>query len=219
MWGRAHDRIGYIAVFGMGGYSYGNIDAQIETLNDLLDEILAELADTDALILDISFNGGGYDFFGTEIAARFTDKKRLAFSKWPATAPQYRQQRYITPRTEKDADGTMYFKPVWLVTNDVTASAAEIFTMCMRSLPQVTTVGLHTEGALSDILQKTLPNGWGLGLSNEIYHDHEGICHEGPGVPPQIEMHIFDKDDVNRVGHAESMQRIVKMMLEKLDEN
>jgi carboxyl-terminal processing protease len=216
-WGRADDRIGYIAIFGMGGYSYGNTDDQVESLHEALNEILAALSDTDALILDISFNGGGSDLFSLEIASHFTDQKRLGFSKWPATEKQYRQDRYVTPYTEKDSEGTMYLKPVWLVTNDITASAAEIFTMCMRSMPQVRTIGLHTEGALSDILQKTLPNGWDLGLSNEIYTDHEGKCHEGPGVPPQIEMDIFNKDEVSKIGHAESMKKIVQIILNELE--
>ena len=216
VWGRPHDRIGYIAIDGMGGYSYGNTDSQVETLHESLNEILAKLADTDALIVDVAFNGGGSDLFSLEIASHFTDKRRLGFSKWPATEKQYRQDRYVIPHTEENSDATMYLKPVYLVTNDVTASAAEIFTMCMRSIPQVKTVGLNTEGALSDILVKQLPNGWELGLSNEIYTDHEGECHEGPGVAPQVEMEIFNHADVDKIGHAESMQKIVKMMLKDI---
>ena len=122
------------------------------------------------------------------------------------------------PHRELKDNGVMYMKPVYLVTNDVTASAAEIFTMCMRSLPNVTTVGLPGEGALSDVLSKTLPNGWELGLSNEIYVDHEGICHEGPGIPTDIPMEIFDHENIAAVGHAESMQKIVALVLKRLDE-
>ncbi len=211
IWGRTDDQVGYIAIFGMGGYSYGNNDSQLKELHKVLDEAINELADTDAMIIDVSFNGGGSDFFSMEIASHFADQRRLGFSKWPATEKQFHQDRFVAPRTEVDQQGAMYLKPVYLVTNDLTASAAEIFIMCMRAFPQVKTVGLYTEGALSDILPKSLPNGWELGLSNEIYTDHEGKCHEGPGVPPDFEMEIFNHNDISKIGHFESMQRITQM--------
>ncbi len=215
IWGRAHARVGYIKIFGMGGYTLGGTDSQTAELHKVLDVILTELADTEALIVDISFNGGGSDLFSTEIASHFTDKRVLGFSKWPDTRKQYRQARYVTPRTATDKNGVMYTKPIYLVTNDITASAAEIFTMCMRAMPHVTTVGIPTEGALSDILPKTLPNGWELGLTNEVYVDHEGACHEGPGVPPQIRMEIFDPKDIAKIGHAESIRKIVDMAIKR----
>jgi len=214
IWGRAHEKVGYIKIFGMGGYSYGGIDSQVTELHNTLDEILTELADTESLIIDISFNGGGSDLFSIEIASHFTAERRLGFSKWPDGRKQYRQDRYVTPYTERDKNGVMYLKPVYLVTNDITASAAEIFTMCMRSIPQVTTVGLPTKGALSDILPKTLPNGWDLGLTNEVYVDHKGVCHEGPGVPPQVRMDIFDPKDIVKIGHVESIKKVVKLALD-----
>ncbi len=217
IWGRAHDKIGYLCINGMGGYAIGDTDTQVKELHRSLNQILNELADTDALIIDISFNGGGSDLFSLEIAAHFADKKRIGFSKWPSHYEKYRQDRSVTPYVNPQGEPVNYDKPVFLVTNDVTASAAEIFAMCMRALPNVTTVGLPTEGALSDILSKNLPNGWSLGLSNEIYVDHEGICFEGPGVPPEIRMDIFDTKDISKIGHAESIDRIVKLALEKIN--
>ena len=213
IWGRPHEKIGYLFIGGMGGYTIGSIDSQTEELHKQLNHILSELNDTDALIVDISFNGGGSDLFSLEIASHFTEKKKLGFSKWPASNQEYRQDRFVVPYLEKNPEGTIYTKPIYLMTNDVTASAAEIFTMCMRSMPHVTTVGLATEGALSDVLPKTLPNGWELGLSNEIYVDHEGVCHEGPGVPPQINMPIFDPADITKIGHSESVMKVVEMAL------
>ena len=76
VWGRAHDRVGYLCIYGMGGFSYGNTDSQVDALNEALNEILSELSNTDALIVDVSFNGGGADLFSLEIASHFADKKR-----------------------------------------------------------------------------------------------------------------------------------------------
>ncbi|MFK7736305.1 MAG: S41 family peptidase, partial [Pirellulaceae bacterium] len=208
IWGRVHERVGYIAINGMGGYSYGAIDAQVAELHRVLNEVLSELSDTDALIVDIAFNGGGSDLYSMEIASHFTEERRLGFSKWPRDRKQYRLDRYVTPIRELDASAASYTKPIYLVTSDITASAAEIFTMCMRAMPQVTTVGMSTEGALSDVLFKSLPGEWELGLSNEIYVDHEGVCHEGPGVPPQIPIDVYDKDDITKIGHVEAIKKV-----------
>ena len=213
-WGRVGKNIGYLAINGMGGYSYGAIDAQVAALHNSLNDVLTELADTEALIVDISFNGGGSDLYSLEIASHFADQKRLGFSKWPRDRPQYRQDRFVTPIQESDLKAVSYTKPIYLVTSDITASAAEIFTMCMRSMPHVTTVGMATEGALSDVLSKTLPNGWEVGLSNEIYVDHLGVSYEGPGIPPQIAMDVFDQKDITRVGHTEAIKQVVALALE-----
>ena len=215
IWGRAHERVGYIAINGMGGYSYGSIDSQVDELHHVLNEVLSELSDTDALILDIAFNGGGSDLYSLEIASHFTEEKRVGFSKWPRDRTQYRLDRYVTPIRERDENAVQYLKPIYLVTSDITASAAEIFTMCMRAMPQVTTVGMSTEGALSDILFKSLPGEWELGLSNEIYVDHEGVCHEGPGVPPEVPIDVFDQADITKIGHVEAIKKVVDLALGK----
>lgn len=218
IWGRVDPKIGYVSISGMGGYSLGNTDSQVTALHETLNEVLTKLADTEAMIVDVSFNGGGSDLFSIEIASHFADQRRLGFSKWPRNRKQSRQDRYVTPYSTSHKDGAMYTKPIYLVTNDITASAAEIFTMCMQAMPHVTTIGLPTEGALSDILGKTLPNGWDLGLSNEIYVDHKGVCHEGPGVPPEIKMNIFDPEDITRVGHTEAIEKIAKIILKRIEQ-
>lgn len=72
---------------------------------------------------------------------------------------------------------------------------------------------------MSDILGKTLTNGWELGLTNEIYVDHKGICHEGPGVPPDTQMDIFDNADITKVGHAIAIQKLVQIALKSTEPN
>ena len=67
-------------------------------------------------------------------------------------------------------------------------SAAEIFSLAMMALPNVTRIGTPTYGILSDSLEKQLPNGWSLGLSNEVYVAADGNLYEGRGIPPNIEV-------------------------------
>ena len=195
----------------MGGYGIGDTDAQVAALHQGLDEVLTSLAETDAIILDVSMNPGGSDLFSLEIASHFADKKRIGFSKWPASFEEYRQDRMVTP----SVNGVIYLKPIYLMTSDVTGSAAEIFTMSMRAFPQVTTVGTATSGALSDVLDKTLPNGWSFHTSNEVYVDHEGVCYEGIGIPPKVEIELFEADDILKVNCHEAIAKVVKMALEQ----
>jgi len=211
VWGRVDDNIGYINIYGMGGYALGDTDRKVAALHKGLDEILTELSDAQALIVDITTNFGGSDLYSLEIAAHFADEKRIGFSKWPAAVEEYRTDRYVTPYCDTNPDGVMYLKPVYLVTSDLTVSAAEIFTMCMRAMPHVKTVGQATSGALSDVLDKTLPNGWAFHTSNEKYVDHEGVCYEGPGIPPAIEIDIFDPDDVTKVVHDKTITKVVQI--------
>jgi carboxyl-terminal processing protease len=74
-------------------------------------------------------------------------------------------------------------------------SAAEIFTMAMRALPNVTHVGQTTRGSLSDQLTKRLPNGWRLTLSNEVYLDATGAAWEGIGIPPEVPIQVFPEQE------------------------
>jgi C-terminal processing protease CtpA/Prc len=150
--------------------------------------IMVDLRSTNAMIIDVRVNHGGEDAFSLAIATYFTDQRRLAVSKFArsvfgATA---QVEAYIEP-----ANDTPYLNPVAVIGAPDTASAAEIFLMAMSSLPQTTLVGENSNGVLSDILSKTLPNGWEIGLSNEVYLDSVGVNHEVNGVPPTVTAPTF----------------------------
>ena len=211
-WGRMGD-IGYINVFGMGGFAdedSESIEDEIEAVHRIMDGVLEDLQDTKALIFDIALNQGGLDEVSLALASHFTNEKKLAYTKVAAGAASPPQPLYVLPTT-----GTRYLKPVVLFTSDITVSAAEIFTMAMRSLPSVTHMGDTTWGALSDILTKPLPNGWTLELSNEIYHDAEGVLWEGKGIPPVKTFTVFDPENLTQSHHnailliAKTLQRTV----------
>jgi C-terminal processing protease CtpA/Prc len=68
----------------------------------------------------------------------------------------------------------------------------------MRALPNVVHLGEATDGSLSDELWKTLPNGWTLSLSNEIYLDSDGVLWEGRGIQPEILLPVANDRRVSR---------------------
>ncbi len=210
-YGITGDNIGYIGLRGMYGFA-GNDDiiseADSPALDAALDMILSDFAETDiaAVIVDISNNPGGDDAFSRIVASHFTEAEHHAYAKRPLDATRTEFSRFsIAP-----ANGTRFTGPVYLMTSNMTYSAAEILTMSMRALPNVTHVGQKTGGGLSDLLSKELPNGWGLGLSNELYLDHEGTSWEGLGITPEIELSVFPANNLLH-GHALAVETVADM--------
>ena len=210
VWGKI-GRIGYITVFGMGEFDDDNegFDFQIAAVHRVMNQIINDFEDTDGLIFDVTLNQGGMDEISMALASHFTKEPVFAYSKVARESGVDPQRFYVEP-----AESGHYLKPVTLVTSDLTVSAAEIFTMAMRALPTVTHAGDTTWGALSDILSKTLPNGWELEMSNEIYRDADNVLWEGKGIPPTKHVQIFDPYRIHR-SRSDAMVNIAKEMMGK----
>ncbi|MEM9666134.1 MAG: S41 family peptidase [Bacteroidota bacterium] len=188
-WGRA-GTVGYLNIAGMSGFAdneEASFEEDLAAAHTVMTQALTDLADTEALVIDIALNQGGFDEIGLAIASYFAAEPTLGLTKYAFTAEADTRQSFtVVPRAPS------YLKPVYVLTSDITVSAAETFTMHMRALPTVTHVGATTRGALSDILFRPLPNGWVLLLSHEVYLDAEGVLWEGRGVPPEETFPMFD---------------------------
>lgn len=185
VWGRLKGDVGYLALNEMTGFGADtDLESERARLRPALDLALTDLKDTRALVLDISHNLGGEDEVSADIAARFADKVRPAYSK-QAFHDGSVQRFDIVPY-----DGVSYRKPVYMLTSELTASAAEVFALRMRQLPNVIQVGESTQGIFSDATEKGLPNGWILSMSTEIYRDPGGQTYEGCGLAPRIRYQV-----------------------------
>lgn len=214
-WGMMKDNIGYIEIAGMSGYTgsfdLSKMDMEVETAGKGIDNILKDLRNAKAIIVDIRTNGGGLDSISMEIANRFADKKRLGFTKKARLGDGFTETQNLEVFPEGEFQ---YTGPVVLLTSPFSASAAEIFTMCMMALPHVTTMGAPTMGILSDVLGKKLPNGWEIGLSNEVYIACDGNLYENIGIPPKelIPVNIFD---VYAMDHDPILERAIEYLQRK----
>ena len=161
-----------------------DVQADFAELESIIANAIHALADSDAMIVDIRHNNGGYDEASQLIARHFMDTERLLYSK---------QARLGNDRTElvevrlSPAEPS-YLKPVVLLTSNSTESAAEVFTLAMSALPQVTRIGETTQGALADVVSKQLPSGIEFDLVTEYYLNSEGAWLEGSGIAPAIEV-------------------------------
>lgn len=182
------DEIGYLHIGSEGGFTTtGKLANEISGLEIALDKALTDLRGSEAIIIDLTLNLGGYEWLSQTIAKRFAIEPMHVHSKTLHDAPQVPPLEYIVTPSNR----VNYHGPVYLLTSDITISAGEDLTLSLRSLPQTRHYGLNTFGALSNVLPKPLPNGWGITLSNEIYTDRDGIVWEGSGITPHFEYDIY----------------------------
>jgi carboxyl-terminal processing protease len=179
-----------------GVFQYGWIDRdvgyihftgfQAEVGNAVaMDSILKDFSSARSLIVDVRYNSGGDDRVGKIIADCFADKRRIYMVTRDRNGPghnDFREPRYwhVNPASRT------FTKPVILLTNRFSVSAAENFVLAMRVLPHVTVVGDFTSGCFADMAWFDLPNGWRCSYSRNYFVDYEGRCWEGIGVPPDI---------------------------------
>jgi len=151
----------------------------------IMDKITEYIKNTKVCIIDLRFNGGGYDEVQIEILKRFATKETLIINK------KARNKNGFTPKQ------SIYLKPnkntykgkVYILTSYQTASAAEDFVLgALSAIPNAIRIGSNTTGIFSDILDKKLPNGWEYGLSNEIYESSKGESYEVIGIEPHYKI-------------------------------
>ncbi|MBL8300683.1 MAG: S41 family peptidase [Rhodanobacteraceae bacterium] len=209
IWGKLPGEVGYLAVEQMSEFEEGaSLSRDRELLASTLDHALSDLAGTRAIILDVSNNLGGWDQVANDIAARFTDVAVVAYSK-KAHSPRPTPEQTFTI---KPAAARRYTRPVLLLTSDMTVSAGEVLALSMRNFPQVRHVGSATQGALSDVLLKGLPNGWLFGTSSEIYRDPHGRSYEVSGIPPTVEYPVYRSTDFD-LGRLNAVLRAQQLAL------
>ena len=146
--------------------------------------IYDDIKNAPTCIIDVRFNGGGYDQIGLEILRYFIEDNKIAFRKKARHGDGFTdpQTIYIQPNG-KNFKGNLY-----ILTSPQTASASETFVLASLNIENAKRIGSNTEGILSDILSKRLPNGWEYGLSNELYENSNGKNYEKNGIPVDYEL-------------------------------
>lgn len=186
--------VGYLAIRAMAGQS-GRLGAPLadcEAVDAAMAEIMAELGELPALVVDVRGNGGGYDAVALRLAGYLTDRRRPTFTKSVRHGDGFTggETVHVAPLGARRYRGRIY-----LLTSELTASAAEIFVLALLQHPRCTRVGEATEGILSDFLERHLPNGWLVTLSNELYRAADGALYEDVGIPPHRLLPYLDRHE------------------------
>lgn len=215
-YGMVSDRVGYVAFASMGGFVDGEYDTiadELPALDDAMDDLLELFVEkgAEAVVLDLSLNTGGYDFVARAIAQRFAKERTLAYTQRASDSSDGSEFAFHL----QPSRGRRFTGPVFVLTSDLTVSAGEVLTLCMRALDNVTHVGETTRGALSTVLKKYLPNGWEIALSNEVFSDSKGTVWEGRGIDPEVDLPIFDSHNPVE-GHVTAVRALLELRLQAL---
>lgn len=155
-------------------------------LNGQLNQIFKSFEGMEAVIIDIRLNPGGTDGFSKAVAGKCTDKEVVGYHKQTRTSSTTFGEldtHYIKPNGKY-----RFTKPVYLLTNDKSVSAADVMSLMMAELENVIIMGERSNGSYSDIYAKKLPNKWVVTLSNQRYLSTSMENYEGTGTPVDIEV-------------------------------
>lgn len=208
------DSIGYLWVTGFGGYTADrSYRSMLAALNAALDSIFADARGWKGLVIDVRVNGGGADPLGLAIAARLATQPYTAYAKVARGDPKDPakltdpQPSVVQPSTRPGWHG-----PVVELTSRYSVSAAETFTQAlMGRKPAIARVGENTQGVFSDVLGRVLPNGWRMGLPNELFLDGQKQSYDGPGIPPTVAVPTFTKSDL-AAGRDPGLERAMALL-------
>jgi hypothetical protein len=181
--------------------------------NQHFDYLLTRFKDTKGLIFDIRQNGGGYIENIFKILSRFVDKKTIVYYSSIKTG-----YYGITDSTFSEpvavfaspAQGIKYLKPVILLTDRGTYSAASFLTVSCLALPNFTIVGDTTGGGLGMPNGGQLPNGWTYRFSVTKTMSVNGQNYEN-GVPPHIHMTLLP--DHNITGTDNILEKAIEIIM------
>jgi hypothetical protein len=215
--GLLEDSVGYLRISGFGRYTATpDFDQTGEALQKALDDALRDASKWRGLVVDVRINGGGSDVLGVTVASRLATQEYLAFAKKARSDPD--DPSKFTPLQEtrvRVSERPHFGGKVVLLTSQHSVSAAETFTMAlMGRKPAVTRLGENTQGVFSDVLGRTLPNGWRFGLPNEIFLTESGQAFDGPGIPPHVAVPVFPRDDLEK-GRDSALEKALRLLASK----
>lgn len=177
------DNIGYIYVPSFeNGVGSGNLDA-----------IFSYLQLCNGLIVDVRNNEGGMLTTAQDLAGSFINEKTTI--GYIAHKTSKAHDAFSTPEAIRinPSEGMRWQKPVVVLTNRRTYSAANAFVSYMKDLPQVTIVGDRTGGGAGMPYNNELPNGWAVRFSACPTYDIHMQSMEN-GIDPDYKVDMLSED-------------------------
>lgn len=185
-----------------GGMKYRVLDDNVGYLrcttfqrefgNSSITNILNEFLACNALIVDIRDNSGGMLTSAEELAAHFTNEKRLVGYMQHKTGKGHHDFSPMKAQWLKPARGLRWQKKVVVLTNRQVYSAANEFVKYMKCCG-ATIVGDHTGGGAGMPFSSELPNGWGVRFSACPMYDKDKQSTEF-GIAPDYKVDMTPED-------------------------
>ncbi len=200
------DSIGYMRY---PSFSYGMSE-------NTLDWALALLHECHGLIIDIRDNGGGDISAVKTFVSRFIDGQILAGYICHKSGPGHDDFSEPYPFYFDPAPYPRihWDKPIVVLTNRSTFSAANNFVSVMQYLPEVTIVGDRTGGGSGMPFSSEIPCGWAVRFSASPVYDAKMQVTE-TGIAPDI--HVDLDPDSARVGIDTMLSTAISLLSKKAE--
>lgn len=175
MYGFLEENIGYIY--------YESFSSPVGEGN--LDYALNFLSSANGLIIDVRDNGGGSLTNVETFVSRFIDRPTLVGYISHKTGPGHNDfsEPYAITYKPAEEGRIRWGKPIVVLTNRSTFSAANNFASIMKNLPGVTIVGSVTGGGSGVPFSSEIPCGWSIRFSSCSMLDALGNSTEA-GITP-----------------------------------
>ncbi len=151
---------------------------------------------SDAVIIDLRFNGGGNTESFVKTLNRFASESKVFLKSKYRNGPSHNDFSEMFEHRIHPHIDCLKNKPVAILMNSYTASSSEHFILGMKSQKDVITIGDTTCGAFSSINERLLPNGWCFRIGGQVVYtpegnllvDSKGRYLEGIGLSPDYYM-------------------------------
>ncbi|MBQ4810866.1 serine hydrolase [Pseudoalteromonas luteoviolacea] len=201
-YGKISERLGYVRIDKVSDMvadssSDGiipSVERDLANTDKIMEQVLTEFADVEAMIIDLRYNGGGYDNVSRKIAGYFTAE---AYSFGSKQVSNKAHQGTPIELTVTPSESQRFTKPIYVLTGENTGSGGEVLAEALKALPHSKLVGEATNGSVSDSLTHELPGGWELSLSHQVYKNKAGEVLEKTGVTPDVLMPAYASVDHN----------------------
>lgn len=184
-----------------------------------IDWALALLGKCKGLIIDIRDNGGGVLTVSEMFVRRFIKERTLAgyISHKNGTGHSDFSEPYAYYYNPAESGRITWLdKPVAVLVNRSTYSAANQFVSVMRYLPNVTIVGDRTGGGSGMPFTSEIPCGWSVRFSSSIIYDAQMEITED-GIEPDIKVDLDADAAAN--GHDTIIDTAVAHILSLIGSN
>jgi C-terminal processing protease CtpA/Prc len=186
-WYGLQDNLGFKKVEvldGNIGYIQITFFQPIDWTQSIIDATMSFVTNTDALIIDLTNNGGGYSPADSYLGSYFfNDKPSLWMSGYSRGA-----EEASSTYTNQTIGGPRYLdKPVYILVSDKSFSLAEQFSYSMKHYGKATIVGVTTSGASHSINVVDVNDNFILQVPNSYSkHPITESNWEGVGVIPHV---------------------------------
>ncbi len=151
-----------------------------------MQSLVDKFSNCNGIILDIRNNGGGWVSNIFDLASYFTEEEiSVGFTRYKNGKGHTDFTDYYAEKVEPSASGVFFDKPIVVLTNRSSYSAANIFPGIMKYFSNVTVIGDSTGGGGASPLAMDMPNGWSVRISSIGFSDMDKKTLEF-GVAPDI---------------------------------